>query len=98
MLILNYLYLIQKALKTVFIQHLHLNYQKLLVYLKSFLYNHLTSTMSNNNRDFITIVKVKTWDDVLNFNQKANELFMEHWDTKERRKSYNDAYDKYFTE
>jgi len=51
----------------------------------------------NNNRDFVTIVEVKTWEDVLNFNQKANELFEEHWDTKEKRKAYNDAYNKYFT-
>ena len=51
----------------------------------------------NNNRDFVSIVEVKTWDDVLNFNQRANELFEEHWDTKEKRKAYNDAYNEYFT-
>ena len=42
-------------------------------------------------------MELKTWEDVLNFNQKANELFEEHWDTKEKRKAYNDAYNKYFT-
>ena len=51
----------------------------------------------NNNRDFVSIVEVKTWDDILNFNQRANELFEEHWDTKEKRKAYNDAYNEYFT-
>ena len=51
----------------------------------------------NNNRDFVTITEVKNWDDVLNFNQKANELFEEHWDTVEKRNAYNDAYNKYFT-
>lgn len=51
----------------------------------------------NNNRDFVTITEVKTWEDVINVNQRSNELFMEHWDTKEKRKAFNDAYDKYFT-
>lgn len=51
----------------------------------------------NNNRDFVTITEVKSWEDVLNFNQRATELFEEHWDTKEKRKEFNDAYNKYFT-
>jgi len=51
----------------------------------------------HNNRDFITIVEVKSWDDVLKFNQRANELFEAHWDTPAKRKAYNDAYNKYFT-
>ena len=51
----------------------------------------------NNNRDFVTIVEVESWEDVLGFNQKANELFEAHWDTPEKRKAFNDAYNKYFT-
>jgi len=51
----------------------------------------------NNNRDFVTIVEVASWDDVLAFNQRANELFETHWDTPAKRKAFNDAYNKYFT-
>jgi len=51
----------------------------------------------NNNRDFVTIVEVASWDDVLAFNQKEDELFRAHWDTSEKRKAFNDAYNKYFT-
>ena len=51
----------------------------------------------NNNRDFVTIYEVKNWEDVLAANQRNNELFMEAWATKEARKEYNDAYNKYFT-
>ena len=51
----------------------------------------------NNNRDFVTIVEVAKWDDVLAFNQKEDELFKAHWDTPEKRKAFNDAYNKYFT-
>ena len=51
----------------------------------------------SNNREFITIVEVASWEDVLGFNQKANELFEAHWDTPEKRKAFNDAYNKYFT-
>ena len=51
----------------------------------------------HNNRDFVTIVEVASWEDVLAFNQKANELFEAHWDTPEKRKAFNDAYNKYFT-
>ena len=51
----------------------------------------------HNNRDFVTIVEVKSWDDVLKFNQKADEFFKEHWNTPEKRKAFDDAYNKYFT-
>ena len=51
----------------------------------------------NNNRDFVTIVEVKSWDDVLKFNEREDELFREHWNTKEMRKAFNDTYNKYFT-
>ena len=51
----------------------------------------------NNNRDFITITEVKSWEDVLKFNARSVELFEEHWDTPESRKAFNDAYNYYFT-
>ena len=51
----------------------------------------------NNNRDFVTIYEVKSWENIPAANQRNNELFMEAWSTKESRKEYNDAYNKYFT-
>lgn len=51
----------------------------------------------HDNRDFVNIVEVKNWDDILNFNERADELFREHWDTPEKRKAFNDAYNKFFT-
>ncbi len=51
----------------------------------------------NNNRDFLSIVEVKSWEDVLKFNARSVELFEEHWDTPESRKAFNDAYNSYFT-
>ena len=51
----------------------------------------------SNNRDFVTIVEVANWDNILAFNQKADELFEAHWDTPAKRKAFNDAYNKYFT-
>jgi hypothetical protein len=51
----------------------------------------------NNNRDFLSIVEVKSWEDVLKFNARSVELFEVHWDTPESRKAFNDAYNSYFT-
>ncbi len=51
----------------------------------------------NNNRDFVTIYEVKSWEDIPAANQRNFELFQETWTTKEARKEYNDAYNKYFT-
>ena len=51
----------------------------------------------HDNRDFIQIVEVKNWDDVVKANEKANDLFMKAWPTKEDRKKFNDANNKYFT-
>jgi hypothetical protein len=51
----------------------------------------------HDNRDFIQIVEVKTWDDIVKANEKANDLFMKAWPTKEDRKKFNDANNKYFT-
>ena len=51
----------------------------------------------HDNRDFLQIVEVKSWDDVTKANQRANELFMAAWSTKEARDAFNDAFGKYFT-
>jgi hypothetical protein len=51
----------------------------------------------HDNRDFVTIVEVKNWDDILKFNEREDELFREHWNTKEMRKAFNEAYNKYFS-
>jgi histone deacetylase complex regulatory component SIN3 len=51
----------------------------------------------HNNRDFITLMEVKSWADVIAANQRNTELFQEAWSTPEARKEYNAAYNKYFT-
>jgi hypothetical protein len=51
----------------------------------------------HNNRDFIQIMEVKTWEDVIKAEQRANELFEKAWSTKEARENFNKAYSKYFT-
>ncbi len=51
----------------------------------------------HNNRDFIGIIEVKTWDDITKAEQRANELFEKAWPTKEARDEFNKAYNKYFT-
>ena len=51
----------------------------------------------HDNRDFIQMIEVKSWDDVTKANERANELFMKAWPTKESRTAFNKAYNKYFT-
>ena len=51
----------------------------------------------NNNRDFITLIEVKSWEDVIAANQRNTELFEKAWPTEAKRKAFNDAYGKYFT-
>lgn len=51
----------------------------------------------HNNREMLVVYEVKTWEDVIAANQKNNELFEKAWTTKESRKAFNDAYNKYFT-
>jgi hypothetical protein len=51
----------------------------------------------HNSGDFIQIVEVNSWDDVIKANERANELFMKAWPTKEGRDAFNKAYNKYFT-
>ncbi len=51
----------------------------------------------HNNRDFITMTEVKSWEDVIAVNQRNTELFEEAWATEAERKAFNDASNKYFT-
>jgi hypothetical protein len=51
----------------------------------------------HNNRDFITMLEVKSWEDVIAANQRNTELFEGAWATEAERKAFNDAYNKYFT-
>ena len=51
----------------------------------------------HDNRDFIQIVEVKSWDDVTKANQRANELFMKAWPTEQSKDEFNNANNKYFT-
>jgi hypothetical protein len=51
----------------------------------------------HNNRDFVAIMEVKSWDDINKAEQRSNELFEKYWPTKESRDAFNKAYNKYFT-
>ncbi len=51
----------------------------------------------HNNREFITMTEVKSWEDVIAANQRNTELFEEAWATEAERKAFNDAYRKFFT-
>ena len=51
----------------------------------------------HDNRDFIQMIDVKSWDDVTKANQRSSELFMAAWPTQEERNAFNNAYGKYFT-
>jgi len=51
----------------------------------------------HNNRDFVAIIEVKSWDDVTKAYERSNELFEKAWPTKEARDEFNKAYNKYFT-
>ena len=57
-------------------------------------YRHM---FGHNNRDFITMTEVKSWEDVIAASQRNAELFEEAWATEAERKAFNDAYNKYFT-
>ena len=51
----------------------------------------------HNNADFIGVIEVKSWDDIIKANEKANELFKKAWPTKQAQDAFNKAYNKYFT-
>lgn len=60
-------------------------------------YKILRHWWGHNNRDFIQVVEVKTWDDVTKANQRSGELFEKAWPTEAAQDAFNDAYNKYFT-
>jgi hypothetical protein len=60
-------------------------------------YKVLRHWWGNNTKDFIVVYEVKNWEDVIIASTRNNELFEEYWDTPEARKSFKEAYDKYFT-
>lgn len=51
----------------------------------------------HNNRDFLVMYEVKSWEDIPKANKKNDDLFKETWKTKEDRKAYWDAWNAYFT-
>ena len=65
---------------------------ELILYYKTF-----SHWFGHNNRDFITIVEVKTWGDIIKANQRNAELFEKAWPNPADRDAFNTAYNKYFT-
>ena len=57
----------------------------------------LNHMWGNNNRDFLVMYEVKSWEDIPKANQKNDELFEAAWKTKEERKAFNKAWNAYFT-
>ena len=51
----------------------------------------------HNNRDFVVMYEVKDWADVIKANEMNDDLFEKSWSTKEDRKAFNKAWNKYFT-
>ena len=51
----------------------------------------------HNNRDFVQIIEVKSWDDVAKAYDKSEELIMKAMPNKSDRDKFSKAYDKYFT-
>lgn len=59
-------------------------------------YKILRHLWGNREKDFIILYEVRSWDDVLKVKQRNNELFEEFWKTKEERKKFDEAFNKYF--
>lgn len=51
----------------------------------------------HDNRDFVQIIEVKSWDDVDKASQEANNQFMKAMPNKSDREAFDKAYNKYFT-
>ncbi len=51
----------------------------------------------NDNRDFIQILEVKSWDDIEKASEESNNQFMKAMPDKAERQAFSKAYDKYFT-
>ena len=60
-------------------------------------YKTLSHWWGHDNRDFIQVLEVKSWDDVTKAYEKGNELFMKAMPNKSDREKFGKAYDKYFT-
>lgn len=50
-----------------------------------------------DRREFIEAFVVSSMTDLDEMFNRSNELFMQHWDTEEKQKAYNEAMSKYFT-
>jgi len=51
----------------------------------------------HDNKDFIQIVEVKSWEDVIKASEKATELFEKAMPDKADRDKFNKAFNKYFS-
>ncbi len=51
----------------------------------------------HDNRDFVQIIEVKSWDDIEKANEESGNQFMKAMPDKADRQAFNKAYNKYFT-
>ena len=51
----------------------------------------------HDNRDFLQVIEVKSWEDIVKANQRSGELFEKAWPTKAAQDAFNNAFNKYFT-
>lgn len=60
-------------------------------------YKTLTHWWGHNNRDFIQVLEVKSWDDITKAYDKGDELLMKAMPNKSDRQTFFKAFNKYFT-
>ena len=60
-------------------------------------YKVLRHWWGHDNRDFIQVLEVKSWDDITKAYDKGDELFMKAMPNKTDREKFGKAYSKYFT-
>ncbi|HEX9252353.1 MAG TPA: hypothetical protein VF870_08930 [Ignavibacteriaceae bacterium] len=60
-------------------------------------YKTMSHWWGHNNRDFVQIIEVKSWDDISKAYDKSEELIMKAMPNKADREKFSKAYDKYFT-
>ena len=60
-------------------------------------YKVLTHWWGHDNRDFIQVLEVKSWDDITKAYDKGDELIMKAMPNKSDRQSFFKAFNKYFT-
>lgn len=51
----------------------------------------------HDNKDFIQIVEVRSWEDVIKASEKSTELFEQTMPNKADRDNFNKAFNKYFS-